>query len=137
MEFGVSTVASAGVFAVSSLALVVTYVIWLVGLDRDARLMTRVGIAALASMGLHVVGLLILSPDWWPEVHFLTAQGFLYLVVIWGASFVAVNDIDLIERRLATPSSSRWTAAAGMVVSIMWVYLELVRFQYFSRRPDD
>jgi uncharacterized YccA/Bax inhibitor family protein len=58
------------------------------------------------------------------------------LVVIVVASLTFILDFDLIEQsvRMGAPKSTAWTCAFGLLVGLIWVYLEVVRLLGYLRR---
>jgi uncharacterized YccA/Bax inhibitor family protein len=57
------------------------------------------------------------------------------LVVIVVASLTFILDFDLIEQsvRAGAPKSTAWTCAFGLLVGLIWVYLEIVRLLGYLR----
>jgi uncharacterized YccA/Bax inhibitor family protein len=57
------------------------------------------------------------------------------LVVIVVASLTFILDFDLIEQsiRYGAPKSTAWTCAFGLLVGLIWVYLEVVRLLSYLR----
>jgi uncharacterized YccA/Bax inhibitor family protein len=58
------------------------------------------------------------------------------LVVIVVASLTFILDFDLIEQsvRMGAPRQMAWTCAFGLLVGLIWVYLEVVRLLGYMRR---
>jgi len=58
------------------------------------------------------------------------------LVVIVVASLTFILDFDLIERSIAqgAPRRMAWTCAFGLLVGLIWVYLEVIRLLGYLRR---
>lgn len=93
----------------------------------------RMGIVA-ATMGIalfYLVGLVIrLFGGDIPLVHDTGTFGIIFsLVVVGVAAFNLLLDFDLIERGIRTgaPPYMEWYAAFGLVVTLVWLYLEMLR----------
>jgi len=52
------------------------------------------------------------------------------------ASLTFILDFDLIEKSVAAgaPKSMAWTCAFGLLVGLIWVYIEVVRLLGYLRR---
>jgi uncharacterized YccA/Bax inhibitor family protein len=60
------------------------------------------------------------------------------LVVIVIASLTFILDFDLIEQsvRAGAPREVAWTCAFGLLVGLIWVYLEVLRLLSYLRGRD-
>jgi len=60
------------------------------------------------------------------------------LVVVVIASLTFIQDFDLIERSVAqgAPRQVAWTCAFGLLVGLIWVYLEVLRLLSYLRGRD-
>ena len=60
------------------------------------------------------------------------------LVVIVIASLTFILDFDLIEQSVAqgAPKEVAWTCAFGLLVGLIWVYLEVLRLLSYLRGRD-
>ncbi|MEM9749204.1 MAG: Bax inhibitor-1/YccA family protein [Actinomycetota bacterium] len=87
--------------------------------------------ATLGIMLLYVVSFVInLFGGSVPFLNSPSPLGILFSVFVCGlAAFNLALDFDLIERGVAQrmPKSYEWVAALGLVVTIVWLYLELLR----------
>lgn len=87
--------------------------------------------AMLGIFALYAVNLvMMLFGGRMPVVNDSTPLGILFSVVVVGvAAFSFVLDFDLIERAEAqgVPENVSWKVAFGLVVGLVWLYLELLR----------
>ena len=93
--------------------------------------------AAVAAIGLMVVNLLIAAftdtslgiRDGGP-----LAIGFSLVMILIGAAFFAI-DFDMVDRmsNAGVPEREAWRAAFGLVLTIVWVYLEMLRLLSYLR----
>lgn len=93
----------------------------------------RMGIVA-ATMGIalfYLVGLVVqLFGGDMPLIHDTGTFGIIFsLVVVGVAAFNLLLDFDLIERgvRSGAPPYMEWYAAFGLVVTLVWLYIEMLR----------
>jgi uncharacterized YccA/Bax inhibitor family protein len=113
------------------------------GVVRNSPKFTKV--LMIAAVGYLVFGLLNLllsmfSVGGWQNVY---ASGGLLAVLISGfgvvlASFFLVLDFDFAEQgiRNGLPRVYAWTAAFGLVVTLVWLYLEILRLLAILRGDD-
>jgi uncharacterized YccA/Bax inhibitor family protein len=80
---------------------------------------------------VHVLGVVF---NWWDSIYFgdggpnLLGIGLSALGVVLASLFL-VLDFDFIEQgiRNGVPQQFAWTAAFGLVVTLVWLYLEILR----------
>jgi len=88
-------------------------------------------IAGVGYLAFGLVHLLGVAFGWWPSVY--AAGGILGVLIsaagVVLASLFLVLDFDFIEQgiRNGIPQRFAWTAAFGLVVTLVWLYLEVLR----------
>jgi uncharacterized YccA/Bax inhibitor family protein len=97
-------------------------------------------IAAVGYLVFGVLNLLLSAFTGWTNVY---AQGGLLPIVISAfgvvlASFFLVLDFDFVEQGIKNglPQQFAWTAAFGLVVTLVWLYLEILRLLAILRGND-
>ncbi|MDP9070228.1 MAG: Bax inhibitor-1/YccA family protein [Actinomycetota bacterium] len=95
------------------------------------RLRKTVMVATLAVVAVYLVSLVMraFGADV-PMIHDNGAVGILFSLAVVGiASFNLLLDFDLIEKGVAAgaPKWMEWYAAFGLLVTLVWLYLELLR----------
>jgi len=95
------------------------------------KLRTTVMVATLAVMAVYAVSLLLrLFGAGVPMIHESGPIGILFSLAVVGiASFNLLLDFDLIERGVAegAPKWMEWYGAFALLVTLVWLYLELLR----------
>jgi uncharacterized YccA/Bax inhibitor family protein len=117
--------ATAGVFVVM-LALYATRTIRVTDRMRSTIMAATLGIGLvyLVSFGLRLFGVNV------PILNDATPLGILVSVVIAGiAAFNLLLDFDFIERgvQMRAPRYMEWYGAFGLMVSLIWLYMEILR----------
>jgi uncharacterized YccA/Bax inhibitor family protein len=105
---------------------------------RFTRMLMIAGVGYLVFSMVHLLGVLL---NWWDSIYWgdggpnglgllLSALG----VVL--ASLFLVLDFDFVERgiRNGVPQQYAWMAAFGLVVTLVWLYLEMLRLLAILRR---
>ncbi|HUP84096.1 MAG TPA: Bax inhibitor-1/YccA family protein [Acidimicrobiales bacterium] len=97
----------------------------------DDRFRRGVIVATLAVMAVYVISMVmrIFGADI-PFIHEASPLGILFSLVVVGiASANLMLDFDLIEKGVANgaPKWMEWYAAFGLLVTLVWLYLELLR----------
>ena len=95
------------------------------------RLRKTVVVATLAVLAVYLVSIVmqLFGADI-PMIHDNGAVGILFSLAVVGiASFNLLLDFDLIEKGVAAgaPKWMEWYAAFGLLVTLVWLYLELLR----------
>jgi uncharacterized YccA/Bax inhibitor family protein len=97
-------------------------------------------IAAVGYMVFGLVNLLLAAFTGWTSVY---AQGGLLPIVVSGfgvvlAAFFLILDFDFVEQgiRNGVPQQFAWLAAFGLVVTLVWLYLEILRLLAILRGSD-
>ena len=86
---------------------------------------------------VHMLGVVF---GWWSSIY--AGGGMLAIVIsafgVLLASFFLVLDFDFVEQGLRNgiPSKYAWTAAFGLVVTLIWLYLEILRLIAILRGDD-
>jgi uncharacterized YccA/Bax inhibitor family protein len=95
------------------------------------RLRKAVMVATLAVMAVYAVSLLLrLFGTTVPMIHESGPVGILFSLAVVGiASFNLLLDFDMIERGVASgaPKWMEWYGAFALLVTLVWLYLELLR----------
>lgn len=95
------------------------------------RLRKTVMVATLAVMGVYALSLLLrLFGTTVPMIHESGPVGILFSLAVVGiASFNLLLDFDMIERGVANgaPKWMEWYGAFALMVTLVWLYLELLR----------
>ncbi len=92
----------------------------------------RMMVAAMMGIGLFYIGSLVLSL-FGVNIGYFTSSGPLAIGVNLAIAGVAalnlVLDFDRIEEgvRMGAPKAMEWFAAFGLMVTLIWLYLELLR----------
>jgi uncharacterized YccA/Bax inhibitor family protein len=116
--------ATAAVFAVM-------WVLWRTGTIKVTERFKSIVIAA--TMGVMVMYLLSFVASFFVDVSFLSSPsplGILMSVAIAGlAAFNLLLDFDMIEKGIAyrSPQHMAWFSAFGLLVTVAWLYLEIIR----------
>lgn len=87
-------------------------------------------VAGIAALYLINILVMVFSDGSLPVVNDSTPLGILFSVaVVTVASLCFVLDFDLIEQAIAqgAPAKFAWKAAFGLVVGLVWLYIELLR----------
>ncbi len=109
-----------------------------VGAVRATPKFTRILI--IAGVGYMVFGLVHLMGvmfGWWPSVYTSGPLGLLLSAAgVVMASLYLVLDFDFVESgiRNGIPTRFAWTAAFGLVVTLVWLYLEILRLLAIIQR---
>jgi uncharacterized YccA/Bax inhibitor family protein len=95
---------------------------------RFRRILLIAGVGYLAFALMHLLGVAF---DWWPSIY-AGGGGLAIIVSAFGvvlASLFLVLDFDQIEQgiRNGAPEKFAWLAAFGLVVTLVWLYLEILR----------
>ena len=102
------------------------------------RLRVAIASATFAVFAIYVLSFLVrLFGADIPYIHDAGPIGILFsLAVVTIAAFNLILDFDAVERSVAAgaPSSLRWNLALGLVATLVWLYLELLRLLGKIRR---
>ncbi len=112
------------------------YRLRLIRLDRNFRAMVACAIGGLATVYLvtFVASLFGVQLPWMHEGSGWAIALSIYAVT--AAAFNLVCDFDTIENAVdaGTPRAMEWYAAFGLTVSLVWLYVEVLRLLFFWRK---
>jgi uncharacterized YccA/Bax inhibitor family protein len=94
------------------------------------RTIIMVGTAAVALVYLVSIGLNLIFDSSLPLIHDSGPIGILFSLVVVGlAAFNLLVDFDMVERgiEMRAPKYMEWYAAFGLMVTLVWLYLEILR----------
>ncbi|MDQ1295865.1 MAG: hypothetical protein QG608_3752 [Actinomycetota bacterium] len=101
------------------------------------RTLLMAGLGYMVFVGIHLLGVMLNA---WDSIY--AGGGVLaVLVSAFGvvlATFFLILDFDFVEQgvRNGLPAKYAWTAAFGLVVTLIWLYLELLRLIAILRGDD-
>ena len=94
-------------------------------------LQIALGSAVLAILVIYLVSIIGMFVGFnVPYIHEATPPGILFSIFVVGiASLCLVADFDFIERGVerGAPKQLEWRAAFGLMVTLIWLYLEILR----------
>ena len=118
------------------LTMLLIYRLRLIRLDANFRAMLTAAIGGLASVYLvtFLLGLFGIRMPWLHEGSWWAIGLSLYAVTC--AAFNLVSDFDYIETAVdaGTPKRHEWYAAFGLLVALIWIYLEVLRLLFHLRK---
>ena len=94
------------------------------------RTIIMVGTGAVALVYLVSIGMNLLFDSSMPLIHDSGPIGIVFSLVVVGlAAFNLLVDFDMVERgiEMRAPKYMEWYAAFGLMVTLIWLYLELLR----------